>query len=310
MTSPTGAYPWHDGHANGEGASHHQMRMGETTLLDVTTLLIDAMVDRLTATYHRTYGSQDAAVPEIVAWAAELAIENIGRSDALYHDIEHTIMVTLCGAEILRCRHLVEGGVTTRDWLHVVVSLLCHDIGYVRGVCRGDVAGAWRTGCGDTVALPPGATDAALQPWHVDRGMQFVRERFAGNEILDVDVIIANIDYTRFPVTDDEGYHETTSYRAICRAADLVGQLADPYYLAKLPALYKEMEETGLHERLGYKDPSEMRARFPDFYARAVHPWVEASLRYLNVTAEGRRWIANLHDHVHRAGLFNPDEPS
>ena len=32
---------------------------------------------------------------------------------------------------------------TPRDWLHFIVSLLGHDIGYVRGICRGDRDGSY-----------------------------------------------------------------------------------------------------------------------------------------------------------------------
>jgi len=37
------------------------------------------------------------------------------------------------------------GSVNPRDWLHFIVSLLCHDIGYVRGICRGDADGQYVT---------------------------------------------------------------------------------------------------------------------------------------------------------------------
>ncbi|HBB33823.1 MAG TPA: metal-dependent phosphohydrolase, partial [Cyanobacteria bacterium UBA9273] len=56
-------------------------------------------------------------------------------SDALYHNVEHTILVTLVGQEILRGKHIRDGGVSCEDWLHFIISLLCHDIGYVKGVC-------------------------------------------------------------------------------------------------------------------------------------------------------------------------------
>ena len=36
--------------------------------------------------------------------------------------------MTLVGQEILRGRHISVGGVTPRDWLHFIVSLLCHDM--------------------------------------------------------------------------------------------------------------------------------------------------------------------------------------
>src|SRR6202011_2574891 len=109
-----------------------------------------------------------------------LALETIATSDAAYHDINHTIMVTLVGQEILRGRHISVGGVTPRDWLHFIVSLLCHDIGYVRGICRGDGNGSYVTNAaGDKVSLPEGATDASMTPYHVARSKLFVRERFS-----------------------------------------------------------------------------------------------------------------------------------
>ncbi|MCB9681018.1 MAG: metal-dependent phosphohydrolase [Alphaproteobacteria bacterium] len=275
--------------------------MRRLAVLDVTRILIEALVADLKDQYRRTYGSQDPDVPEVAAWAAELALENIARSDALYHDVEHTVMVTQCGAELLRCRHLVRGGVSPRDWLHVVLSLLCHDIGYVRGVCRGDRPGAWLTGVGEaTTDLPPGATDAALTPFHVDRGIRFVRERFPAHRFIDVDVLARNIAYTRFPVPADPEFAETGSLRALVRAADLIGQLADPKYLQKLPALFREMEETGQHRRHGFANPNDMRVGFPEFYEKSVAPWIGEALDDLSVTAQGRLWIASLHDHVHR----------
>jgi hypothetical protein len=52
-------------------------------------------------------------------------------------------MVTLCGQEILRAGKISVGGVTPREWQHFIVSLLCHDIGYVRGVYHEDGDGQY-----------------------------------------------------------------------------------------------------------------------------------------------------------------------
>ena len=84
------------------------------------------------------------------------------------------------GQEILRGRHISVGGVTPHDWLHFIVSLLGHDIGYVRGICRGDGDGSYVINlAGDKVTLPEGATDASMAPYHVARSKLFVRERSA-----------------------------------------------------------------------------------------------------------------------------------
>src|SRR5687767_7360813 len=51
-----------------------------------------------------------------------MALESIANSDALYHDVEHTIMVTLVGQEILKGKHLHAGGVTPRDCGHQCID--------------------------------------------------------------------------------------------------------------------------------------------------------------------------------------------
>jgi hypothetical protein len=62
--------------------------------------------------YERTYGLLEPSYPGILNFVAQLALENIATSDAAYHDVNHTIMVTLVGQEILRGRHISVGGVT------------------------------------------------------------------------------------------------------------------------------------------------------------------------------------------------------
>jgi len=264
-----------------------------------TRLVIDAFVDQLMEAYHRNYGTFEPAYGEILGWAGRMALERIAQTTAIYHDVEHTIMVTLVGQEILRGKHIREGGVTPSDWLHFVIALLCHDIGYVRGVCRADRGDVCSTGKGDEVVkVPPGATDAFLTPYHVDRGMLFIQERFGGHQVIDTDLITESISLTRFPVPESGAAPETSDFRGLVRAADLTGQLADPEYLRKQSRLYWEFEETGINQKLGYKSPADLRAGYPNFFWDTVLPFIEDGLLYLQVTQEGRAWIANLHAHV------------
>src|SRR4051812_33954703 len=180
-------------------------------MLDLTGLQVDAFVGALQDGYRRTWGRQNEEYADILRWVGTTVLEIIAVSDALYHDVEHTLMVTLVGQEILRGKHVREGGVSPCDWMHFMLSLLCHDIGYVRGVCRDDRNGVYTTGVDDqTVRLPPGASDAALTPYHVDRGKRFVRERFGGQgALIDGEVVAANIERTRFPVPHDDDHQST-----------------------------------------------------------------------------------------------------
>lgn len=270
-------------------------------MFNPTQIIIEAFVSELNIMYERTYGLLEPSYPGIIGFVGRLALENIANSDAAYHDINHTIMVTLVGQEILRGRHISEGGVTPRDWLHFIVSLLCHDIGYVRGILSGDCDGRCVINArGDTVAVPAGATDAVMTPYHVERSKLFVHERFGGIGLAHIDnrEIEANIEHTRFPVPEDERHAPTNDFPGLLRAADLVGQLADVNYLRKTPALFSEFRETGASEKLGYASAADLRAGYPAFFWKVVRPYIDSALHYLRVTQEGKLWIANLYANV------------
>lgn len=262
-------------------------------------ILINAFVQRLKAGYHKTYGNLNPNYADIIAWAGGMALENIANSDALYHDVEHTILVTLVGQEVLRGRHIREGGVSSEDWLHFMISLVCHDIGYVRGVCRQDQGNLCATGIAHTMMeLPPGATDAALTAYHVDRGKLFIAERFSGHKLLDTETIKHNIELTRFPVPTAEDHQETNNYPGLVRASDLIGQLSDPRYLKKITALFYEFEETGVNKVLGYRNPGDLRQNYPHFYWSTVYPYIRDALRYLSLTQQGQQITASLYANV------------
>ena len=262
-----------------------------------------AFVERLTASYHNAFGSvvgDDSEYCNIIRAAANTAIEVLNTSDAPYHDVDHTMMVTLVGQEIVRGRLLSRGDVTPRDWAHFTVALLFHDIGYTRDICPGDDGDlAVVDTKGNTVRIPAGATDAFLTPHHVERGKMFVRTRFAGSSaLIDHGFICHSIENTRFPVPADEDPAETADWPGLVRAADLIGQMADPDYLRKLPALYAEFEETGANDRMGNHSPADLRDNYPHFFWTQVRPYIGAGVDYLKVTHGGRAWLTGLYSHV------------
>jgi hypothetical protein len=268
-------------------------------MFNPTTLLIDTFVEQLQQEYWRTYSDIDPGYAGIIGWASRMALENIANSDALYHNVEHTVMVTLVGQEILKGKHLRDGSVTPHDWLHFIISLLCHDIGYIRGLCRDDLPDRCVIGHnGETIPLPCGATDAFLAPYHVDRGELFIRERFDDHQVINAEIIVKNMERTRFPVPGNNDQQGTRDYPGLVRAADLIGQLADPHYLHKLSALFYEFEETGTNTVLGYNTPSDLRNDYATFFWDAVSPYIQDGLRHLRVTQEGKQWIANLYAHI------------
>src|SRR5262245_31132450 len=116
---------------------------------------------------------------------------------------------------------------------------------------------------GGRLKLPRGASDAVLAPYHVTRGKIAVRERFAGHASLDADRIANAIELTRFPVPDDEDHRETDTEAGLVRAADLIGQMADPNYASKLTALFHELSETGRAEKMDLHSPADLVEGYP-----------------------------------------------
>jgi hypothetical protein len=275
-------------------------RRQEAVMITVPELAAEALGSFLASDMTRRFGSSHPHLTELVPSAARLALHCIGNSDALYHNVEHTMLVTLAGHDIMMGRALL---VPTKpsDYAHLILACLMHDIGYVRGILKGDGPDGYIIDAsGRTAKLPRGSSDAALLPHHVDRSKLFVMNRIATSDVIDAARIARAIEFTRFPIsaeTDDEENEEG----ALVRAADLIGQLGDPQYLQKANALYYEFDEVGLNKQHGYTSSADVVDSYSRFYWDSVSPHIQLAIRYLNVTSSGRQWIANLYSNVFRA---------
>jgi hypothetical protein len=281
-------------------------------MITVPELAAEALGSFLSSDMQRRFGSSHARLAELVPSVARLALECIGNSDALYHNVEHTMLVTLAGHEIMRGRAM-HARLLVGDYAHVIISCLTHDIGYVRGILPGDDEDGYViNAAGDKVKLQRGASDAALLPHHVDRSKLYIMERIQGSKLLDAARIARAVEGTRFPSTMPADVEEIDEEAALLRAADLIGQLGDPHYIRKANALYYEFEEVGLNRQLGYESPADLVNKYPQFYWRSVEPFVQTAIRHLHVTATGRQWIANLYSNVFRAerdiAMFGPQK--
>jgi len=268
-------------------------------MITTAELTTDALSRFLSEYMQRRFGSSEAETAELIPSIARIALEAIANSDALYHNIEHTMLVTMAGHDIMRGRALFMH-TTPSDYAHLIIACLTHDIGYIRNILIGDnEEGAVIDAEGNRIALPRGASDAALTPYHVERSKLFVRQRFRDMRVIDENRVARAIECTRFPapVITDTGGEEGS----LLRAADLIGQLGDPHYLRKANALYWEFEEVGINRQLGYTNPADLVDKYPGFYFSQVAPHIQTALRYLSITARGRQWIANLYANVFRS---------
>jgi hypothetical protein len=149
--------------------------------------------------FREIFGSSHDDLAERVGGLARITIECLGRSDALYHNFEHTVLVTTVGRDILLGRTMSER-IEPEDYSHLIVACLLHDIGFVRGVLSGDTKTEFVIDdSGKTVKLPRGASDASLAAYHVDRSKLFVYERLGDAAFVDPERIADAIELTRFP---------------------------------------------------------------------------------------------------------------
>jgi hypothetical protein len=266
-------------------------------MMTLPELAADALEEFLGTYMRRRFGSSHA-LGEIVPSAARIALECIGNSDALYHNVEHTLLVTLAAHDIFRGRALHDN-LTADDYAHVIIACLLHDIGYVRGLFGDDDEDGFVVNqAGSKVILPRGSSDAGLMPHHVDRSKLYVMRRIEGLAPLNRQRIADAIEGTRFPPRQDQQWDQEAS---IVRAADFIGQLGDPNYIRKANALYHEFEEVGMNRQLGYDSPADIVNRYPQFYWNCVAPHIQTEIRYLNMTSSGRQWIGSLYGNVFRA---------
>ena len=91
-------------------------------MLTIPELAAEALGSHLAEHMGRRFGSTDAGLIELVQSAARLAIDCIGNSDALYHNVEHTMLVTLVGYDIMRGRRLLTE-TNASDFAHLIVAV-------------------------------------------------------------------------------------------------------------------------------------------------------------------------------------------
>jgi hypothetical protein len=248
--------------------------------------------------FRQIFGSAHDEKAERLSSLARSTIECLGRSDALYHNLEHTLLVTMVGRDILQGFSLSHR-IDPADYLHLICACLLHDIGYVRGILSGDTETEFVIDKDHTkITLPRGASDAALTPYHVDRSKMFAIERLGSSPIVDAMRIADAIELTRFPARIDQTAETVGLEPKLAQAADLIGQLGDPMYSRKANALYYEFEEIGMNRQLGYSSPADIIDKYPAFFWNCISMHIGDGVKFLNLTVSGRQWIANLHHHI------------
>jgi hypothetical protein len=198
--------------------------------------------------------------------------------DARYHDFEHTLQGTLCLARLLHGRRAAK----TKPEVHqhafelALFAILLHDTGYLKK--RGDTEG----------------TGAKYTLIHVDRGADFAREFLSARGCVEADIeSVRNMirctgveaDLRAIPFRDEL----ERILGCALGTADLLGQMAAPDYVEKLPMLQEEFAEVVQHDgpaaaRLAvYRSADELVRNTPSFWENYVRPKINDDFERLYV---------------------------
>ena len=185
--------------------------------------------------------------------------------DARYHDFEHTLQGTLCMGRLLRGRFLAraEPLMTDRMFRLGLLAILLHDTGYLKK--RDDQEG---TGAKYTVT-------------HVERSAEFASalmedKGFAPADIRAVQNMIhcTGVDAALSIIPFGDEIERLAGFTL--GTADLLGQMAAPDYVDKLPTLFAEFDEAAHfakgqgHFIAGFSSASDLMSKTPMFWQKYV----------------------------------------
>ena len=96
----------------------------------ITAIAANKLGKFIAKDFRRVFGPAHDDMAERLGSFARSTIECLARSDALYHNYEHTLQVTMVGRDILEGMSLSQR-IEPTDYSHLIIACLLHDIGYI-----------------------------------------------------------------------------------------------------------------------------------------------------------------------------------
>ena len=181
--------------------------------------------------------------------------EGYRQCNTQYHDFGHTLMVLLAMARLMHGASLQEIHFSEKDINLGLISALMHDTGYIQSA--DDFVG---TGAKHTLI-------------HIRRSIQFVQHHYKDNDYFAGDMNnfrdILNCTGVQTMVADVSFKSDNIALLGkMLGTADLLGQMADRFYLEKLVLLYNEFKEGGVP---GFDSEIDLFRKTVSFYK-----WIKA----------------------------------
>lgn len=277
---------------------------GEKMFSEVDTKNSEAVRQEVGRIYLATFPSQSLEfISEFFSWTEDSfngRFDDYQAIDAKYHDLEHTLQVTLCFARLLHGYHQAKGSpeLTPRAFQLGLLAILLHDTGYLKK--RADCEG---TGAKYTLTHVARSADFAAKLLSL-HGLPPAEIRSVQNMIRCTGV---NADLGSIPF---QSPIERTIGCALA-TADLLGQMAAPDYIDKLDILFQEFEESNRFngKKTGpgvFTSADELRRKTPLFWANYVLPKIAGDFnglyQYLGEGKPGRTndYIRKIESNIER----------
>lgn len=250
---------------------------------DVDTRVPTQVERAVDAIYARAFpdANEGVFVQDAFQWATQCftgRYDNYQAIDAGYHDFEHTLQGTLCLARLLAGRHAAkaEPVIPRKGFELCLLAILFHDTGYLKK--HDDTSG----------------TGAKYTAVHVERSVAFAREFLGGRRYTEEDLeaigcmirctgVAANVKALPFR----DAIERTLGYAL--GTADLLGQMAAPDYMDKLPMLFAEFAEAARTDKqhgarfAQYRTAEDVLRRTPLFWTDYAWPRLNEDFQRLYI---------------------------
>jgi hypothetical protein len=172
------------------------------------------------------------------------------KGDTDYHNLRHTQECLLEMARLIHGAFLNGCSLSEKGVNLGLISAIMHDTGYIKTIDEG------------------GGTGGKFTLVHIVRSIKFMSKYLTQRGFTSADIqfcknclrctgLTVEIKTVKFIS------HENELMGKILGTADLVGQMSDPFYLKKLPTLFKEFQEAGLSM---YVDEFDLLEKTPGFW--------------------------------------------
>jgi len=237
-----------------------------------------AVAGRIRSDYLAMFADGDPLfIPRVFGWAMDCfngRFPGYQPNDARYHDLEHTLQGALCLSALLRGRHEAgeQPAVEQAHFELAILAILFHDAGYLKRL-------------DDTTG-----TGAKYTATHVQRSCDFAAAFLLskGYGAAAVQSVQNMIRCTGLGANTAAIPFQSNAERVCGFAlgtADLLGQMAAPDYVDKLPVLYEEFVEAGRFMGKpgaeGFTSVEDLMRKTPGFWDKYVLPKISSDFRGL-----------------------------